>query len=349
MVTNSHCGPSQYTVLGNFYDRLSALGTKSVLIDRDYTYQVPIKANIDISICFYGRYDSTRTTLPIEFTDMELQAIIHKKCSWIRSVEDRTSDDVTAAERSRWPYTTKGLFNYADLNRIETNTIYVKEYMKNKLIIQVEPQMTHKTDWTANEVVDSVNTARIIENVRKLMELSNPVIQNDLLPLSVSNAMTYRIANAIEYNLDIMHTQPELIAPTYTVRLNGGIIEETGTNEGEFEANRAIHITATQDAFTGIDKYVMAFNYWSGDSNDLQYIGDINEWQTVFFCPHHDTELTANFKNKKIVKVVVNNGWIYGETPCSLGSCQYIDWSERRRSQHKWWKFQCTYWRCFDN
>lgn len=313
-------------MVGSFYERLSDFSTEVVSINTSYGYfhTIPVMVNIDgITIRFNGGNEAI--TLQPDFTDVEIRAIIHKKSTypWITPITNRTNENITEAENSRYPSNTSGIFNYADLNRIETNTIYVKEYMANRLITHVMPSMTHKTDWAENETVDSVNMTRIIENVRRLMELSNPVIQNDLLPLSVSNALTYQIANAIEHNLDVMHTQPELVEPTYTVRLNGGIIQETGTNIGEFEADRAIHIIANTDDYTGIDKYSMGFTYWSGDNNDLQYVGDVNESSTVFFCQHHDTELTAHFQNNKVVRVIVEQGYIYGERPCTVG--EYYD------------------------
>ena len=328
---------------GSYYERLSEFDTQVWTVPSDPEEgPTSIRANIKIVVCvtdkshMNGRsgewtadYTVPRLTLPIEFSDAELHAVIHKKSTypWTTPVTERTNESVIEAENNRYPSDTSGMLNYADLNRIETNTIYVKEYMYNRLIVQTMPSMTHKTNWVADEAVDSVNMTRIIENVRRLMELSNPVIKNDLLPLSVSNLLTYRVANAIEHNLDIMHTQPDLVVPKYRIRLNDGIIQETGTNEGEFEADRAIHIIAEKE-FTGVDKYTMGFNYWSGDANDLQYIGNINDNETVFFCQHHDTTLTANFQNKKIVKVVIEGGCIYGsKRDSTIGWYRYYDTS----------------------
>lgn len=237
---------------------------------------------------------------------------------WIDPVYNRHHFDVTNAEKHRYLTDPKGWFNYIDLNRIENNTIYTKEYMLDLGIIQSLPTMSHKTDWVMGEVVDSVEMSRIIENVRILMSLSNPEIMDTLQPLTTTSVMSYLVANAIERNLEIMSTQPKIPIQLYKITLNDGIIEETGTNTGEFPADTVIHISSNNEDinYTNPDEYCIAFNNWSGNKDDLQYLGDLNAQHTTLICQHHDIELTANFKNDKLVRIIVEEGYIYGDYPC---------------------------------
>ena len=155
--------------------------------------------------------------------------------TWITAIYDRTYNDVQTVLYNPDKENAKGCYNYTDLNRIENNTAYVLEYMLEHRIIRAAPALRIKTNWNINDIVIASEMKRIIENVARLCELSNPIIQNKLSNLYLATQMNYALANDIEKALDIMHTQPELPINYFTLTLTDGLITTIDRLDGTTE------------------------------------------------------------------------------------------------------------------
>lgn len=227
--------------------------------------------------------------------------------SWITPIYDRDYSDVIEAEN--WLLEEpKGCYNYTDLNRIENNTKYVMEEMLDRKIIRVPPSLSFKTNWKQSDIVDIDNMHRIIGNIILLMDLSNELIKNQFSIIYLSSQITYTLANAMEYNLYLMKNQPDLPVQKFLVKINNGIITETGTNEGYFAEDDIIHI---QGVPYGEYAEHLIFTVWSGNTDDLQYVADVRAKSTTFQCQYHDVELTANFKTMLPRTLRLNGGIVY--------------------------------------
>ena len=145
---------------------------------------------------------------------------------WIEPIFDRTYADIDEAEANRDLENPKGCYNYIDLNRIENNTLYVMEEMLDRKIIRVPPSMSVKTNWTEKDIPTREHMTRLIGNVIRLMTLSNPVIEEDLINISTATQISYILANAIEKNLQTMKDQPDLPIKKWLLKVENGIIEE---------------------------------------------------------------------------------------------------------------------------
>lgn len=212
---------------------------------------------------------------------------------WIEPIDNRTYGDVLDAETIRELKNPIGAYNPIDLNRIENNTIYVMEEMLEREIIKSPPVLISKLDWKMEDIATREDVIRIIQNVKVLMELSNPDIAEELSNIYDSAQMSYQLANAIEKNLVIMKDQPEIPLTVYFISLTDGIILETGESSGYFAGDMLLHIQAvapTPDAGCKI------FTNWSGNKDDLQYLENNEAKETILETQHHDMYFTANFK-----------------------------------------------------
>lgn len=226
---------------------------------------------------------------------------------WITPIFDREPGDVLNAELDRTLVQPKGAYNYQDLNRIENNTKWCMEDMLERKIIRVPPSMAIKTNWTGTDIPTREDMHRIIKNILLLMSLSNPIVEQDFYTIYESNQFTYSLANAIEYNLQIMHDQPKLPIDYWLIKVVNGIIEETGTNQGEFAEDEVIHIKGIE---YGEYAQYQHFDHWSGDTDDLQYVENVKEQETTFTVQYHETTLTANFKTILPRQLTINSGYI---------------------------------------
>ena len=117
---------------------------------------------------------------------------------WIIPIYDRNYSDVQDVQYDPTMQNPKGCYNAIDLNRIENNTAYCAEYMLEHKIIRVMPQITCKTNWNGNDIPTTTDMRRIIHNVMTLMELSNPMIFEDLPTLKIATQINFSLANDIE-------------------------------------------------------------------------------------------------------------------------------------------------------
>ena len=234
---------------------------------------------------------------------------------WIEPIYDRTYGDVQILETDTTNANTKGAYNYTDLNRIEQNTKYCMEYMVDHKIIRVPPSMAIKMNWTENDIPTRDDMIRIVRNVMILMDNSNPIIKEDFIELHEATQFTYQVANAIERNLDLMHNQPDLPVQKWLLTLENGIIQEYGTSSAQIAENEIVHIEGVP---YGESAPYMIFTNWSGETDDLQYVGDVNSQVTTFQMVYHDSEsysveLTANFKTRFPRTLTLHGGTIYDD------------------------------------
>ena len=234
---------------------------------------------------------------------------------WIDPIYDRTYGDVLQAEADRDIQNPKGCYNYGDLNRIENNTKYVMEDMIARKIIKVPPSLAIKLNWTEKDIPTREDMVRIIQNVRLLMDLSNPEVFDSFDIIYDSTQFTYTLANSIEKNLNIMKNQPELPIQKWLLQLENGIIAESGTSSMYLAEEEIVHI---QGVASGEDAQYMIFTNWSGNTDDLQYVGDINAQVTTYQMQYHDSdsykvELTANFKTRFPRTLTLHGGTIYDD------------------------------------
>ena len=235
---------------------------------------------------------------------------------WIEPIYDRTYGDVLQASTDRDIQNPKGCYNYQDLNRIENNTKYCMEYMIEHSIIKTPPSLAIKTNWVQTDIPTRENMIRIIQNIQLLMDLSNPIIQDDFDIIYESTQFTYSLANAIEKNLYIMSTQPELPIQKWLLKIVNGIIVETNTDTAYLAEDETVNIQAVP---FGDDAPYMIFTNWSGDANDLQYVGDVSAQTTTYTMQYHDTEsysveLTANFQTRFPRTLTLHGATIYDDT-----------------------------------
>lgn len=234
---------------------------------------------------------------------------------WIPIIDDRTYGDIQILEMDTMNPNTKGSYNYFDLNRIENNTKYCAEYMLDHKIIRVPPSMAIKTNWTEQDIPTRDDMIRIVRNVMLLMNSSNPIIQDDFTELHEATQFTYQVANAIEHNLDLMHNQPDLPIQKWLLKIENGIIQEYNTSSEFIAENEIVHI---QGVPYGESAQYMIFTNWSGNTDDLQYVEDVNSQVTTFQMVYHDMEkyevtLTAEFKTRFPRTLTINGGVIYDD------------------------------------
>lgn len=127
---------------------------------------------------------------------------------WIVPVVDRTLRDVqdalaqietwrTQVAKGQTPTVTelKGCLNATDLNRIESNTRYISEYLR---AYGFQTNVTTKVDWTDECLpnVDDVN--RIINNIK---EIRNKYYEPAGMPSLPQTMVSFSDINAIEQSL----------------------------------------------------------------------------------------------------------------------------------------------------
>lgn len=227
----------------------------------------------------------------------------NEEIEWIEPIYNRIEEDVSNVQHNPMITNPIGCYNYIDLNRIENDTHYCLNYMLEHNIISTAPVMRFKTDWTEDELVLYSDIKRIIGNVDLLRSLSNPQIKGGLPEIYASAQINYLLANAIEKCLFIMHDQPELPINYFYMKLNNGIITTIDRLDGETETinsdeawiaeNEIAHITGIA---SGPDIQYKVFTNWSGNQEDLQYIGNTQNQTTTYQGQYHNVEFTANFR-----------------------------------------------------
>lgn len=234
---------------------------------------------------------------------------------WIDPIYDRTYADVLSVEENPILVNSKGCYNAVDLNRLENNTKYVMEDMLERKIIKVPPALAIKVNWNNSDIPSREDMVRIVGNIKLLMNLSNEVVKDDFQIIYESTQFTYNLANALEYNLEIMKNQPELPVKKWLLKIINGIVSGTGNSQEYLEEEQVVNIKGIP---YGEDAQYMVFDHWSGNTDDLQYVGNVNSQETTFQMSFHEDEnylieLTANFKTRFPRTLTLHGGTIYDE------------------------------------
>nr|DAY48144.1 MAG TPA: hypothetical protein [Caudoviricetes sp.] len=227
---------------------------------------------------------------------------------WIEPIYNRSYGDIQAVTDDPYLENAIGAYNAVDINRIENDTQYVMEYMLDRRIIRSVPEgFSTSRGWEHDDIVTKTDVSRIIGNVIILMELSNPEIQGDLEPLSPSAQITYRVANAIEKNLEIMKNQPDLPVQRFWLELEHGIIQEYNTNAGWIAENEVVTIRGVP---YGEYAQFMNFTGWSGSAEDLLCLANPLAQTTTLTMPFRNVSLTATFETRIPRTLILNSGHI---------------------------------------
>lgn len=236
---------------------------------------------------------------------------------WIEPIYNRTYADIQNLMTDTDYPNTIGAYNDFDPNRVENNTAYVLEYMLEHKIIHAQPALRIRTDWREDEIIVASEMKRIVENVAVLRGLSNPAIIESIPEVHLATQMNYLLANDIERALDIMHTQPELPANYFTLTLNNGIILSVDRLDGTTEIINSNVCLMAEDEIAHIagiapepDSQSKRFTNWSGNTDDLQYIGNVEDSMTTYTGQYHDVEFTANFKTMLPRTLTLTNAYI---------------------------------------
>ncbi len=127
---------------------------------------------------------------------------------WIVPVVDRTLRDVqdalaqiemwrTQVANGQTPTVTelKGCLNATDLNRIESNTRYISEYLR---AYGFQTNVTTKVDWTDESLPNAADVNRIIDNIK---EIRNKYYEPAGMPSLPQTMVSFSDINAIEQSL----------------------------------------------------------------------------------------------------------------------------------------------------
>lgn len=127
-------------------------------------------------------YNSAGTSTMLETVIYKLDDIIPLKTDWAK--ED--------------------FYNAEDLNRVEADTQFIAELIKNLLLedVRLEPIVVNR-DYTSIEFADSFN--RLEGNISKLKTFDLPNWQPLKTNWKVGEPFSYKDANRYEQNLDILY------------------------------------------------------------------------------------------------------------------------------------------------
>ena len=241
--------------------------------------------------------------------------------TWINAIYDRTYGNVQAVQYDPDQENPKGCWNAVDLNRIEQNTAYCAEYMLENKIVRTPPSITVRENdyWTGDMIPTQTEIARILGNVRLLIELSsnNPAIADELPNIYVATQINYTLANQIEYALELMHNQPKLPLEYWNLELTHGIITTIIRASGLIETiNSNTALVAEEEIVTirgteyGEYAQYQDFTYWTGTAEDVGLLDNYEAQQTSFEMPYRDVSFTANFETHIPRTLTLSNGYI---------------------------------------
>ena len=127
---------------------------------------------------------------------------------WIVPVVDRTLRDVqdalaqiemwrTQVANGQTPTVTelKGCLNATDLNRIESNTKYISEFLR---AYGFQTNVTTKVDWTDESLPNAIDVNRIIDNIK---EIRDKYYEPAGMPSLPQTMVSFSDINAIEQSL----------------------------------------------------------------------------------------------------------------------------------------------------
>lgn len=241
--------------------------------------------------------------------------------TWINAVFDRTYVDIQDVIYNPNQENPKGCWNATDLNRIEKNTAYCAEWMLEKKIVRVAPEITilENDYWTNDMIPTKSEIDRIINNIRVLIQLSstNPAISQQLPTIYPATQINYILANQIEYALDLMHNQPKLPSEYWSLKLTNGIVTQIVRDTGEIETPLSDEVLVAEDERVtikgtpyGPDAQFQEFTNWSGSAQDINLLNDWRAPETTFVMPYRNVYFTGNFITRIPRTLTINSGYI---------------------------------------
>ncbi len=121
---------------------------------------------------------------------------------WVEPIIDRTQADVDLIKLDPLNNTTKGAYNYTDLNRIETNCEYVMNARNNRPELFSPISIVTKTDWKVTDIPSIEDFNRIRDNINTLIyDISK---ESGWEEIEYSNTMNYIKANILEKDLALI-------------------------------------------------------------------------------------------------------------------------------------------------
>lgn len=241
--------------------------------------------------------------------------------TWINAIYNRTYGHVQSVQYNPNQENPIGCWNAVDLNRIENNTAYCAEWMLEKKIVHSPPNIIPKSggEWVSTDIPTQSEIARIINNVRLLINLSstNPAIADKLPNIYTATQINYVLANQIEYALELLHTQPKLPLTYWNLSIEHGIIITITRDSGSVEIiNSSTALVAEDETVTirgltyGQDAQYQTFVNWSGESEDIALLNNYQSQETTFIMPYRDVTFTANFETHIPRMLTITNGYI---------------------------------------
>ena len=180
---------------------------------------------------------------------------------YITPIYDRTAADVITAGNNVGLIDPKGTINFKDLNRIENNTRVVANTMRAKGIVDFEITLNSKYNWQETDIPTKNDLNRIINNILILQQYSVTGLQ--LEKLGLNSQWSWKLANAIEKNLDIMYKQEPRPEGLFNLKVMNGL----GT--GDYADNTVVDVEAFMPSANKI------FKCWTGDAEDLVQLENV--------------------------------------------------------------------------
>lgn len=241
---------------------------------------------------------------------------------WIQAITDRTEQDIRNVQYDPTMKNPKGTWNASDLNRIEKNTAYCVEYMLENKIYRSDPKLTIKENdyWTGDMIPNLTEISRVVSNVIQITEYArekNLAIADALPKLYVPTHVSFEFANDIEIALNILHIQPKLPLDYFRLTLEEGVILRIQREDGTLEDINASEALIAEDEIAYIkgipaepDAQYKYFQFWSGDENDLQHLGNWEEEETTYLGQYRDVKFKANFQTRIPRLLKLNSAYI---------------------------------------
>ena len=230
---------------------------------------------------------------------------------YITPIYDRTAADVITAGNNVGLIDPKGTINFKDLNRIENNTRVVANTMRAKGIVDFEITLNSKYNWQETDIPTKNDLNRIINNILILQQYSVTGLQ--LEKLGLNSQWSWKLANAIEKNLDIMYKQEPRPEGLFNLKVMNGL----GT--GDYADNTVVNVEAFMPSANKI------FKCWTGDAEDLVQLENVNAAQTTFTINHQDAEITAEYKSSLPHKFKIVNGTATNLTNPQANTDNYME------------------------
>lgn len=122
--------------------------------------------------------------------------------AWIDPIYDRTQADVDLIKLDPTNSNNKGAYNYADLNRIESNCEYIMNLLNNSDLFYYPINIEVKTDWNVKDIPHIKDINRIRQNILTLKNGMN--LGEEYKEIEFSKTMDYIKANILEKDLTLI-------------------------------------------------------------------------------------------------------------------------------------------------